>query len=116
MEFNYTLEEKDGLAIFKIKGNLIEKSQAIPLLEDVEECIMKDINQLILDITDFRYLNSTGLNIFINILTKARRSGGEVVICSVSPKIKELLIITKLNTIFLVSEKLEDAIKLLNHK
>ncbi len=116
MEFNYTLEEKDGLAIFKIKGNLIEKSQAIPLLEDVEECIMKDINQLILDMTDFRYLNSTGLNIFINILTKARRSGGEVVICSVSPKIKELLIITKLNTIFLVSEKLEDAIKLLNHK
>lgn len=116
MEFNYTLEEKDGLAIFNIKGNLIEKSQAIPLLEDVEECIMKDINQLILDMTDFRYLNSTGLNIFINILTKARRSGGEVVICSVSPKIKELLIITKLNTIFLVSEKLEDAIKLLNHK
>ena len=116
MEFNYTLEEKDGLAIFKIKGNLIEKSQAIPLLEDVEECIMKDINQLILDMTDFRYLNSTGLNIFINILTKARRSGGEVVICSVSPKIKELLIITKLNTIFLVSDHLEDAIKLLNHK
>ena len=116
MEFNYTLEEKDGLAILKIKGNLIEKSQAIPLLEDVEECIMKDINQLILDMTDFRYLNSTGLNIFINILTKARRSGGEVVICSVSPKIKELLIITKLNTIFLVSDHLEDAIKLLNHK
>jgi len=116
MEFNYTLEEKDGLAIFKIIGNLIEKSQAISLLEDVEECIMKDINQLILDMTDFRYLNSTGLNIFINILTKARRSGGEVVICSVSPKIKELLIITKLNTIFLVSDHLEDAIKLLNHK
>jgi len=116
MEFNYTLEEKDGLAIFKIIGNLIEKSQAIPLLEDVEECIMKDINQLILDMTDFRYLNSTGLNIFINILTKARRSGGEVVICSVSPKIKELLIITKLNTIFLVSDHLEDAIKLLNNK
>jgi len=116
MEFNYTLEEKDGLAIFKIIGNLIEKSQAIPLLEDVEECIMKDINEIILDMTDFRYLNSTGLNIFINILTKARRSGGEVVICSVSPKIKELLIITKLNTIFLVSDHLEDAIKLLNNK
>ena len=113
MEFNYQLEEKDDFAIFKISGNLIEKSQAITLLDEVEELIEKDNNRIILDMSDFKYLNSTGLNIFINILTKARKSGGEVVICSVAPKIKELLIITKLNTVFSVCENIEEAIKIL---
>ena len=115
MEFKYQLEEKDNFAIIKISGNLIEKSQAIAMLEEVEELVEKDTNRIILNMSDFKYLNSTGLNIFINVLTKARKSGGEVVICSVSPKIKELLIITKLNTVFSVCDSVEDAIKLLKN-
>ena len=37
----------------------------------------------------------------------------EVVICSVPPRIKELLVITKLNTVFMVSAGVAEAVKAL---
>jgi anti-sigma B factor antagonist len=60
------------------------------------------------------YMNSSGLNVLVNILTKARSHSGEVVVSNVSGKVKELFLITKLNTLFQVTESLEEAEKVLH--
>jgi anti-sigma B factor antagonist len=52
-------------------------------------------------------MNSTGLNVLLNILSKARKSGGEAVICCVPEKIKSLLVITKLINVFSVVDNEE---------
>jgi anti-sigma B factor antagonist len=59
--------------------------------------------------SNVRYLNSSGLNSLISLLTKARKSGGEVMIANVSPKVKDLLIITRLNTVFTVTDSVQEA-------
>jgi anti-sigma B factor antagonist len=102
MEFNYQIEEKKDYNLVSISGNLIEKNQASNLLEEINELVEKDSNRFILNMQDFKYMNSTGLTILLNILTKARKSGGEAVICNVPERIKSLLVITKLNNVFSV--------------
>ena len=102
MEFNYHIEEKKDYNLVSISGNLIEKNQASNLIEEINELVEKDSNKFILNMQDFKYMNSTGLTILLNILTKARKSGGEAVICNVPERIKSLLIITKLNNVFSV--------------
>lgn len=111
MEFNYKITEKGQYAIVALSGNLIEKSQAALLVEAIDHLINSDCNKFILELSEFKYLNSTGLNIFVNILTKARKADGEVIVCSVPEKIKELMIITKLNTVFIIEETLEKAVQ-----
>lgn len=111
MLFSYSLEEKEKYNVISIKGNLIEKNQAIDLIEEVENLILKESNKFIIDMLDFKYLNSTGLSVLIILLTKTRKVGGEVVICCVPNKIKELLIVTKLNTVFTVTDTLKEAVK-----
>jgi len=102
MDFNYQIEEKKDYNLVSISGNLIEKNQASNLLEEINELVEKDSNKFILNMQDFKYMNSTGLTILLNILTKARKSGGEAVICNVPDRIKSLLVITKLNNVFSV--------------
>jgi anti-sigma B factor antagonist len=102
MEFNYQIEEKKDYNLVSISGNLIEKNQASHLLEEINELVEKESNKFILNMQDFKYMNSTGLTILLNILTKARKSGGEAVICNVPDRIKSLLVITKLNNVFSV--------------
>ena len=102
MEFNYQIEEKKDYNLVSISGNLIEKNQASNLLDEINELVEKDSNKFILNMQDFKYMNSTGLTILLNILTKARKSGGEAVICNVPERIKSLLVITKLNNVFSV--------------
>src|SRR5437667_11979591 len=106
MEFSYELDQKDDLNVISVSGNLIEKNQAIEMLDEIEDLILKESNRFIINMTSFKYLNSTGLNVLINILTKERKTDGEVIICCVHPKINEMLIITNLYTILTVDEDL----------
>jgi len=111
MDFTYTITNKGTYAVVEMTGNLIDKNQASPLLDEIQEMINKGTTSFVISMEHFRYLNSNGLNVLVNILTKSRKNGGDTTICSVSDKIKELLIITKLNTVFTITENLPEAIK-----
>jgi anti-sigma B factor antagonist len=110
MNFEYSLHQKDGVNIIAIKGNLIEKNQAEKLLEEVNDQVLDGYTRFVIDMSGFKYMNSTGLNVLVHILTKARKAGGEAVICCMPDKIKELLVITKLNSVFGSADSLGDAI------
>jgi len=102
MEFEYQITEKDKYTLVKLKGNLIEKNQANSLMEEIDGIAEKENSRFVISLDDFRYMNSTGLNVLLGILSKARKSGGEAVICSVPDKIRNLLVITKLVNVFQV--------------
>lgn len=110
MTFDYKIEKKSGINVFLLKGELIDKALASGMLVEIDNLIENKENKLILNLSELKYINSSGLNILINILTKSRKSGGEVVITNVSKKVNELLLMTKLNTVFIVTDSVEDAV------
>jgi anti-sigma B factor antagonist len=114
MIFDYKTKTEKGITIYHLAGELIDRNQAVKMLEEIDTAITKGENKVILDLAELKYINSSGLNVFINILTKARKASGDVAICCVNKKINELLVITKLNSVFNVSESSENAIAVLN--
>jgi anti-sigma B factor antagonist len=112
MEFTYKIEEKKDYCVLHFSGNLIEKSQALEMFDRFEELLNKDCKKFVIDMAGFKYMNSTGLNTLITILTKARKSGGEAIIASVPDNIKSLMLITKLNNIFTIAGDETEAEKL----
>jgi anti-sigma B factor antagonist len=111
MEFGFKITQKDSYSLIKLSGNLMEKNQANSLMEEMDSHNEGEHLNYVIDLSDFQYMNSTGLNVLLNILTKARKSGGEAVICAVPEKINSLLVITKLNNVFSVLENEEAAAK-----
>ncbi|HET6245110.1 MAG: STAS domain-containing protein [Bacteroidetes bacterium] len=108
MEFSYQMEVKDNIIIVSLQGELIEKFQAQALLEELE-IRLQESNRIILTLQDLKYLNSSGLNVLINILTRFRTAGGEAVVCCLSKKVNELFLITKLNSVFTVLKDLDES-------
>ena len=92
---------------------LIDKNQATEFLNNVDELLESGKNKLVIDLAGLKYINSSGLNVLIQLLTKTRTVGGDSVICNVSKKVNELLIITKLNTLFKVADDKGAALKML---
>ena len=113
MVLDYKITEENNIQILVLKGELIDKNQATDLLKNIDELLESGKNKLIIDLSDLKYINSSGLNVLIQLLTKTRTNGGESVICNVSKKVNELLIITKLNTLFKVSDTKQAALALL---
>lgn len=114
MFFTYTSKKEGNIHILTLKGDLIDKNQADKLIEEVNETILNNHIRFVVDLGNLKYLNSSGLTILIQILTKARKAGGEAVIANVGKRIKELLVITKLNTVFTVADTVEQGIAKLN--
>ena len=114
MIFNYQVSTKENIKIIQLSGELIDRNQAAELISEIESDIANGENRFLLNLGELKYVNSSGLNILINILTKARKTGGDLAICNVSQKVAQLLKITKLDSIFNVSADEESAFALLN--
>jgi anti-anti-sigma factor len=113
MVFDFTISKQGSHAIIGLSGNLIEKSQAISLLEKSDGLANEGCNKWAIDLKDLIYMNSSGLNTLIQLLTKARVAGGEAVLFNMNKKINELILITKLHTLFKVVESRQEALNLL---
>ncbi len=110
MVFDYNIAEENNCQIVQLSGELIDKHQALDLIKAIDEQLELGKIKLAIDLSGLKYMNSSGLNVLIQILTKTRNKGGESVVYNVSKKVNELLIITKLNTLFKVSETKEEAL------
>jgi anti-sigma B factor antagonist len=110
MVFNYTLRKEFNVNIVSLSGELIDKNQSTELTEEIDGLIANGELKYVFDLSELKYINSSGLNVLIHVLTKARKAGGEAVVANVSKKVNELLIITKLNTVFTVTNTVEIAL------
>ena len=113
MLFDFTIAEHPNYVILSLQGELIEKNQAAGLLAKVEELIENNKSKIAINLANLKYMNSSGLNTLIMLLTKARNTGGDTVIYNMNKKINELLLVTKLNTLFKVVDSEEQALKML---
>lgn len=109
MSFSYTISREDNLMIVSLEGNLIGKPQVAELMDEISDELSNGDRNILIDMENMQYMNSTGLNILINILTQTRSKGGEVIIANVPEKINKLLVITKLNSVFNIKDNIEQA-------
>jgi anti-sigma B factor antagonist len=110
MLFDYQITSDLNVQVVTMHGDLIDKNQSIALIEDISERIKNKQLKYVFDLGDLKYMNSTGLNVMINLFTKTRKEGGDVIIANVNKKINELLVITKLTTLFQVTDSIDKAI------
>ncbi len=109
MDYSHTIQ--DNILTLKFNGDLIGENHGPELISLVNDEINNEIIFCIIDISEVRYINSSGIGVLITILTKFRNRGGEVVLVKPSQTVEKLLLITKLNSIFNIVETKEKAIQ-----
>lgn len=107
MKFN--TEAKQDVVFFNISGDLIGEQTGLEVISKASEFIADGKLKCVIDISDLRYINSSGIGILITLLTKFRNKGGEVCLLRPSKTVQNLLIITKLNAIFTIADSEEEA-------
>lgn len=110
MDFKFTIDQKGTHAIVHFAGRLMDKPAASGLIEQFEGLLKNNNNKIVFDYNKLEYMNSSGLNIMVNFLTKARNVGGDIAIAAVTDKISQLLVITKLNTLFKIHDDVDSAV------
>ncbi|MEB2783914.1 STAS domain-containing protein [Algoriphagus persicinus] len=100
---------KDKLANYLfIQGDLIGDELGPKLVEVVSDAVEEGVKKFVVDLSEVRYISSSGIGLLITMLTKMRNKDGEVYLTAPSDHVKKLLIITKLNNIFTVFDSIEE--------
>ena len=113
MAFTFEIEKEAAFPVLCLQGNLLERNEAQELLEETNDVIANETNKIIIDLEELDYINSSGLNVLLNIFTRVRNANGELVICHVNEKLKKLLVITKLHDVIKQTNSREEAATLL---
>jgi anti-anti-sigma factor len=114
MTFDYKIDPNKGYHTIALKGHLFDKSQTGLLYEQLDELIGQGNLHYVIDLGGLDNLGSGGIQVMLHILTKARNRGGEALVTNPPARIKNLLTITKLDSIFTHVESPADAAKYFN--
>jgi anti-sigma B factor antagonist len=112
MKFEQKIQ--NGIFTIQLSGDLIGENSGTNLLDAVNNALQGNILTCVIDISELRYINSSGIGVLITILTKFRNKNGEVYLMNPSENVKKLLVITKLNAIFQIVQSEEEVQKLIN--
>ncbi len=109
----FTNETIDGILRIKLAGDLIGENNGPEIIEIASNTLKSGIDKCLVDISDVRYINSSGIGVLITLLTKFRNQGGDIVLVNPSEHVNKLLIMIKLRNIFNIAESQEEALELI---
>ena len=107
-------ETKEGVLIIYLEGNLLGENHNVAVSALVTENNTNGKKKLIFNLAEMKFINSTGLGMIINAITKTRSAGGEVAFCNVPDQMAKLLKMTKLEALFTSTADEPSAIAYLN--
>jgi anti-anti-sigma factor len=114
--FEFELKQHEPYLWVDLKGKLISDDDASKMMLELSSKISKKRNIVLLNLKELSYINSSGFNSFLKLLTIARNHDGDTILCNMNSNINQLLITTKLNTIFKIELNLENIEDYLNKK
>ena len=104
------ISEKEGIVVIKLSGQLMGGSDALKINDDLFDLLEKGKNRIVIDLEEVSWVNSSGLGILIGMITRVRKESGDLKLANISEKIREILKVTKLESIFEVHSSVDAAI------
>lgn len=104
-------KETNGVVVLELSGKIMGGPDAALLHDKLHELIEQGKTKVVADVGNVSWMNSSGLGILIGGLTTMRNSGGDIKLANVTEKIQNLLMITKLLSVFETFESVERAVE-----
>ena len=104
MSMKLKTRQVDGVTILDCSGRITLGEGSVQLRDAVRDLLSKGSKQILLNLGDVTYIDSSGIGELVSAFTTVRNQGGDLKLLNLTKKIHDLLQITKLYTVFDVKE------------
>ncbi len=87
------------LVVETCTGRIVEGAESAALQQTIA-ALLPDNPYLILDLAGVDFIDSGGLGLLVRLLSRARAAGGDMKLCAVPDRVREVLRITRLASVF----------------
>jgi anti-sigma B factor antagonist len=92
--------ELDGVSIVDLSGRITLGEGSVQLRETIRDLISKGQKNILLNLGDVNYIDSSGLGELVSAYTTSKNQGASLKLLNLSKKVKDVLQLTKLYTVF----------------
>jgi anti-sigma B factor antagonist len=91
----------DTVAIIKVTGDItLSKGGDVLLKDKVQSLLHQGHTNLLIDLSEVSYVDSAGLGELVQTYVTAKNRGGRLRLLNPTKRLKDLLVVTKLLTVF----------------
>jgi anti-sigma B factor antagonist len=101
----------DDVLILDVKGKILLGEGDVQLRETIQKKLQAGHRKMILNLGDCPYMDSAGLGEIVRCYTTVSREGGKLKLLNLTARIRDLLMITKLITVFEHFDSEESAVQ-----
>jgi len=110
MQLKMNTRDVDGVTVVDCSGRIVFGDESAALRENVKK-LLENSKQIVLNLGGVTYIDSGGLGTLVALYTTARNAGADVKLAKLTPRVGDLLQVTKLLTVFDVYETEDLAVK-----
>lgn len=107
---SFTLKKNGDVVIVDVEGQLIVGNRQ-ELKQKVLDELEKGERKFLIDFAQTGYIDSSGLGVLVSLSKKIREHGGELRLADLNEDLQTLFELTKLDTLFQISETRERALE-----
>jgi anti-sigma B factor antagonist len=96
-------KDKSGVVVVKVDGQLIVGNRH-ELKDLIQTALDGGARRLLIDFSGTGYIDSSGLGALVSISKRVREAGGELRLSGLNEDLRSLFELTKLDTLFTISE------------
>jgi anti-sigma B factor antagonist len=100
-----------NVAIIKINGDVtLNKGGDVLLKDKIQSLLHQDFRNLLIDLSAVSYVDSAGLGELVQAYVTTKNRGGQLRLLNPTKRLKDLLVVTKLLTVFEAYDSEADAL------
>jgi anti-sigma B factor antagonist len=111
MKMTKSTRQAGSVTIVDISGRIELGEESAALRDMVCDLLSKGQKQILLNLGDVHYIDSSGLGTLVSAFTSVQKQGGELKLLNLTKKVSDLMQITKLYTIFDITNDEAVAVK-----
>ena len=104
MSMKVSTRQVDGVTILDLSGRITLGEGSVVLRDAVRDLLAKGDKNILLNLGDVSYIDSSGIGELVSAFTSVKNAGGELKLLNLTKKVQDLLQITKLYTVFDVKD------------
>jgi anti-sigma B factor antagonist len=93
-----------NVSVIDVAGRITLGEGSSALRETLRDMVAKNQNKILLNLADVTYIDSSGIGELVSGYTTVTNTGGSLKLLNLNKRVKDLLQITKLYTVFEVHE------------
>lgn len=109
-QLSITERQAGDVTVLDLSGKITIGEGSVQLREKVRQLLDSGNSKILLNLGDVSYVDSSGIGELVSSYTTVNKSGGQLKLLNLTKKIQDLLAITKLLTVFEISESESDAL------